>query len=215
MELALSVPSELLEIRYTLNGDGPTLSSHRYSAPIVITENTRVQAVTFYQGRAVSAIVRREFMKVTPRPADKASRLVPGLAYQYFEGEWSKLPHFDSLRPVASGISPTVGIEVRQRSEKYGLRFTGYLTVPEDAVYLLALNSDDGSRLYFGKDLIIDNDGLHSAVTKQGYIALAKGAHAIIIDYFNNLWEGEMGLRIAVEGRALKPVSAGQLGHSQ
>jgi hypothetical protein len=163
-------------------------------------------------GKPVSAFVESAFTRVSPQPATSVTGLMPGLKFEYYEGDWKQLPDFDRLVPVKSGIAG-VNNALRARQEKYGLRFTGFISVPDDAVYLFSLNSDDGSGLYIDGRLFIENDWIHSAVEEQNVVPLSRGPHTITVAYFNGPWEGELGLLLAVAGRALQPPDPLQLSH--
>ena len=80
----------------------------------------------------------------------------------------------------------------RPNEDLYGYKFAGYLDVPRDGVYILTLASDDGSRLYLGNDLIIDNDGLHSLQEKSAEVALSAGMHSIAVEYFERTGGAEL-----------------------
>ncbi|MHC4571927.1 MAG: PA14 domain-containing protein, partial [Planctomycetota bacterium] len=75
-------------------------------------------------------------------------------------------------------------ISLRQRDEKFGFRFSGYLKVPRTGVYTFLLESDDGSKLYIGDECIVNNDGLHGSIEESGIIALATGLHPITVVFF-------------------------------
>lgn len=214
IRVTMSVPIQELEIRYALDGAIPTKDSPKYATPIQFDRSTVLKAQTFHSGKPVSAIVERSYAKVAPQPAASVAGLVPGLNCNCYEGDWKQLPDFDRLTPVKSGVAKVIGTDFRTRQERYGLRFTGYISVPDDAVYLFSLNSDDGSKLFIDGKLVVDNDGLHSAVDKQAFVPLAKGAHAIVVAYFNGGWEGELGVRMGVAGRTLEALDARQLGRT-
>lgn len=48
------------EIRYTLDGSGPTQSSSRYSTPVVLPASAAVQAAAFKKGALASIVARAE-----------------------------------------------------------------------------------------------------------------------------------------------------------
>ena len=73
--------------------------------------------------------------------------------------------------------------------------------MPEDNVYEFFTESDDGSRLYIGESLVVDNDGLHGAQEKRGVIALAAGLHPIRVAYFNKT--GGLDLKISYASKKL------------
>lgn len=58
--------------------------------------------------------------------------------------------------------------------------------------------SDDGSRLWIGDKLGVDNDGLHGPVGRKGYISLKAGLHPITVTFFelsggDSLWVSHEG----------------------
>ncbi|MEM9532463.1 MAG: galactose oxidase-like domain-containing protein [Pseudomonadota bacterium] len=104
--------------------------------------------------------------------------------YQYYEGDWSSLPNFDALSPVATGTVQTFDISVRQRDSQYGFRFAGVITVVTEDTYVFYTNSDDGSQLFIDDTLVVDNDGLHAPRELSGNITLAPGAYPITVTFF-------------------------------
>jgi hypothetical protein len=71
------------------------------------------------------------------------------------------------------------------KKDSFGIRFEGYLHITEKALYNLWIMSDDGSKLYFNNQLLLENDGLHGAdrpVVKM--LPLKPGYYPVRIDYF-------------------------------
>ena len=86
-----------------------------------------------------------------------------------------------------------------------------YLKVDTDDVYLFSLISDDGSNLMINNQLVIDNDGLHSAQERRGDIALAAGLHSITINYFNKLGGKELFLQMGSLSEDMESIEAKDL----
>ncbi len=107
------------------------------------------------------------------------------IAYNYYEGNWSVLPDFSALLPVASGEVTEFTIEPRQQEQYYGFRFETTLYAAEGDEYNFYTVSEDGSALYVNGQLVVDNDGLHGSLEKQGSISLPQGEHEIVVEYFN------------------------------
>jgi hypothetical protein len=59
--------------------------------------------------------------------------------------------------------------------------------VVEPGDYGFLLTSDDGAKLYIDDQLIIDNDGLHTAQTFGRKVGLTAGRHTIRVAYFQGL----------------------------
>jgi len=45
-------------------------------------------------------------------------------SYAVYDGSWDLLPDFESLSPVATGQSPTIGLGVTSETDTFGLVFT-------------------------------------------------------------------------------------------
>ena len=136
-----------------------------------------------------------------PRPAEdvEAGELAQGIYLEAFLGQWRSLPNFRQLEPVSWGVVPTIGLFVQGQVEDYfGLEFTGYLEVPADGLYTFNVASDDGSRLWIGDQMVIDNDGLHGVRDVTGLIRLAAGLHPIRVTFFEHA--GGQALEVSYEG---------------
>ncbi|MEN8229422.1 MAG: family 78 glycoside hydrolase catalytic domain [Bacteroidota bacterium] len=165
------------QIRYTLNGSEPDEHSPVYSQPIKINSNTVIKAKLFKTGYR-----RGSYRKSTLTFVDPVNN---GLKYRYYEGDWEKIPDFTSLQPVRSGTIYEIGLDqIPFKQEKFGLLLQGSIEIPTTALYTIYVNSNDGSKLYIDGDIVIDNDGLHGALEKQGTIRLSEGKHTLRITYF-------------------------------
>ncbi len=190
-----------LEIRYTLDGSAPSSSSPRVDKAIRLTNTTLVSARVFRKGQpasAASAVAQAKFTKVDPVPAASVDGLTGGVKYKYFEGGWDKLPDFSALMPVEEGVQPEVSLSPRKSHNLYGFEFSGYVKIPADGVYAFYTESDDGSRLYIGDQMVVDNDGLHAMAEKHGLIALSAGFHPIRIAFFEKT--GGDDLKVFIKG---------------
>jgi putative heme-binding domain-containing protein len=129
-----------------------------------------------------------------------------GIRVDYFEpnGSDAAIETLAKMKPAASGIVPEIKMDVPQlkRHDAFALRFTGSILVDKTGKYTFFTNSDDGSRLYIGKTLVVNNDGLHGPQEKSGSIELAAGAHPIVVTYFDN--GGGDGLSVAYAGPGVK-----------
>ena len=203
-ELSVELVSnrENVELRYTLDGSTPTIQSPLAKGPIRLTETSTVTARCFRGGKPVSGSAQSLFSKVTALPAVNLTNLTPGIQYAYYEGDWDSLPNFTQLNPVKEGSLPNISFSPRVETEHFGFEYHGYVKVPNDAVYRFFTASDDGSSLYIGDKLIVDNDGLHGMSEKSGVVALAAGLHPIRITFFEKT--GADDLTASFEGGGVK-----------
>ncbi len=193
-------------IRYTLDGTTPVAGSQLYAgSALSIDQTTEVQARLFDGNTPVSGPVSANFIAVTTQAAKNVSNLKTGLNYRYFEGDWNQLPDFDKLKPRKTGNISDFDFAPRTQEEHFGFEYTGYLNIPSDGSYRFYLSSDDGSRLYINGELVVDNDGLHGMVEKEGWVALAKGHHSIKVTFFEK--GGGDGLEVSWKGPGVGKVN--------
>ncbi len=72
------------------------------------------------------------------------------------------------------GTLANFDISMKRGKEEYAFVFDGWIRIPLDGVYTFYLSSDDGSRLYIGDQLTVDNDGLHGEIEKSKDLPLTK-----------------------------------------
>ncbi len=184
LEVTLNSEGGNFEIRYTLDGSVPSLNSPVSPGAIRLTETATVSARCFHDGKPASNVTMAKFTKVAPRVAEKIENLKNGLDYSYYEGDWDRLPDFKKLKPVKNGGLENFSFSPRREAERFGFEYSGFIRVPAAGVYAFFTSSDDGSRLYIGDSLVVDNDGLHGMMEKRGVIALASGLHPLRVAFF-------------------------------
>ncbi|MFP6873147.1 MAG: PA14 domain-containing protein [Verrucomicrobiales bacterium] len=170
-------------IRYTVDGSIPTAKSKAYTGAFEIKATTTVKARFFRKGGAQSTAIVAEFTKVEPRIVD-GKKLIPGLSYEYYEGNWGALPEFDKLSPSRTGICEDFSLSVSKRADNFAIRFTGYVEIKRAGRYTFQTESDDGSKLYIDGKELINNDGIHPIVKKPASITLEPGMHKVVVTYF-------------------------------
>ena len=130
--------------------------------------------------------------------ADLKASVRPNLAYRYFEGEWSELPNFSTLKPLVAGTTDGFDVSVAKRNDNMALEFRGYLHVKDDGEYNFYLTSDDGSKLFVDDQLVVDNDGVHPPSQKEGKAQLKSGVHKLTVGVFNG--GGGIELDVQIQG---------------
>jgi alpha-L-fucosidase len=213
LEVRAVSPRENVVVRYTLDGSDPSATSPQADAPIRLTQTATVSVRCFRDGKPVSGVARTRFEKAAPKPAANVGATLPGLRYTYFEGEWSLLPDFSALKPLAEGETPAFELTPRRQNDRFGFVYEGFVRVPQDGLYVFYTESDDGSRLAIDGQQVVLNDGQHAMQERRGEIALAAGLHPIRVDFFEKT--GEEGLRVSYRGPGLakQPIPIDALSH--
>ena len=64
------------------------------------------------------------------------------------------------------------------------MRFEGYIRVKEEGICTFYSNADDGSRLWLGETLVVDNGEINGPREDYGQIGLQKGIHPITVEFY-------------------------------
>ncbi|MFN0136355.1 MAG: S8 family serine peptidase, partial [Phycisphaerae bacterium] len=141
------------------------------------------------------------------RLPDHPTFTTTGLYSYYYDipATTSVLPDFSQLthyrRSIQGWINePSTNDEFADsnRTENVAARYAGYLNIIRDARYTFYTESDDGSKLYVGDQLIVSNDGLHGMQERSGQIALRAGLHKVRAEFFER--GGGAGMICRMEG---------------
>ncbi len=162
-------------------------------------ENDSVMTVTM---PPMSVVVLALNGKVEPPPPIEVNNPVQGLNYEYYEGTWQDLPNFALLTPVGNGTIEDFTIPKKNSGEDFGVKYEGYIKLPETGLYTFSLGSDDGSSLYIDGQLIVSNDGQHAVEYRSGTDYLGAGYHKIEVQYFQA--GGGMDLIAEIQGPGVK-----------
>jgi len=119
-----------------------------------------------------------------PRSPENPKDDQPGVFYQVYKGDWDRLPNFDTLKPVKSGVTDHLAPTIAGMDDHFGVRHTGYLLIEKAGEYQFSTNSDDGSRFYLGHSLVVENDGVHGGTKRSGAMSLDPGKHAFTLHFF-------------------------------
>jgi hypothetical protein len=185
-------------IRYTLDGSETGPNSPVYEGPLTISGETTVKARAFWPDGVSSLVESRTFKPAVPVPASAKTLAKRGLAYEYFEGRFDKIPDFAALKAARSGTAPRPDLAAAEDKEEFALRFKGYIRAPATGVYVFYVSSDDGSKLSVAGKEIIVNDGVHGMAEEKAEIALEGGWHPFELVYFQGT--GGLGLEVSWRG---------------
>lgn len=124
----------------------------------------------------------------------------PGLYYQFYlsSGSGGVLPDFTQLTPSKSGSVTNFDISPRTRDTDFSFQFMGYVTVPTAGNWTFYTSSDDGSRLYIGNTLVVENNYSQGQTERSGIINLLAGTHAVTVQFGQGA--GGFGLTVSYAG---------------
>ena len=210
------IQSDSKEVRYTLDGTEPTGQSPLYDKPVKLTKPATVKARPFYGYGLPGCLGSLEVRPVVRLNAEaRPPALKSGLKFAYYEGRWDRLPDFAKLVPNAKGVTAGFRFDGSRRPEDFGFLYSGYLDVPEDALYTFFLLSDDGSRLVLDGQTLIDNDGLHGNIERRGQAFLNKGKHRLAVSYFQQAGGAALILGYETDTMSRREIPSKALFHAE
>lgn len=148
-----------------------------------------------------SELTSTEEETMTYLPAKSVNPKKHGVAYTYYEGKFKKTADIASGTKVKEGTMKNFSIKEAPIEDHFAYDFRALVKIPEKGVYRFYTFSDDGSKLFIDGQLVVDNDGGHSARRAGGKVALEPGFHEIHILYFEDYMGQE--LQVSYSGREI------------
>lgn len=110
---------------------------------------------------------------------------------------WST-PVRTSFEPQINWMNTTKQFYPGGATQRFAMKLTGTITIPETGTWNFRVGSDDGSKVIINSTTVINHDGLHSYSTKTGSISLSAGTYPIEVQFFENT--GNRGLKLEWQG---------------
>jgi hypothetical protein len=130
-----------------------------------------------------------------------------GLQAGIYRGSYASVLDLADDEPERTVVLDRFRIPAGVPEDHFGLLIHGALKVDEAGTYQFHLTSDDGSRLYIGRDLIVDNDYGHSQKTVSGEVKLDSGWHPILVAYFEGVVDQHLSLEWSGPGLERQEIS--------
>ena len=118
------------------------------------------------------------------------------IRYEYFEGEWDKLPDFTKLKAAKSGTCKGLDLGMATRKNNFAMRFTGVFQAEKAGRYTFTVASDDGSAIWVDGQKVVAVDGVHPKQSASGQVQLSAGMHSVEVQYFQGGGEWELEAEI-------------------
>lgn len=170
-------------ISYRLN-DGEYHPAPEKEIAFTVGQTTTVSALTSEVGKASHETVKTFTRLPLMNRQSSGPRRVNA---DYYEGYFTLLPDFETQKPDRSFNLDSISLDGVQPRVKdhFAVRFTGSIAIPETAVYRFFLESFDGSMLLIDGEVIVNNDGVHYEIFREGYAALERGIHHLDVRFFD------------------------------
>jgi len=205
--LHMSAPVAGTQIRYTLDGTEPTLSSPRYEGPVTVTAAQAQQVyLPAYYGRQIEMRARCFRPDGAPLGETTSTTLrndAPRLTYALYRPSpgqtLSALPDFSALTPFEKGVLGRIGSASNFQRGKGQLALVAeaQFEAEGDGDYTFTLAASPISRLLFDGKAICAVTAASKSRSAEGTVHLTKGRHQIRIEYATN--DGTIHLDISIE----------------
>lgn len=211
--VSISTPTEGAAVYYTADGTMPNRQSSVYSKPFTVNAATVIKAIAIKDVLINSDVQETAVKTYTLIKPVAAGKLTAGLQYKYFEAEAMSISKTQQLQPVKNGIVNDFNTDNKNRKEKYGFVFEGFIKISKTGMYDFYTISDDGSMLYIDDQLIVNNDGNHGMEEKGDKAFLAKGMHKIKVVYYDAGGDNGLNVNYNLQGENKMKIPAGILFH--
>ncbi|NJM16338.1 MAG: hypothetical protein HC896_14045, partial [Bacteroidales bacterium] len=163
-----------------------------------ITGQFKIQAVAIDNQGKTDTSELKTIEILGYRVADNPTNTVNGVIYRYYKGVFDAVPDFGALTLDDGGVINQISLAATGKlGDKFALQFSAFINIPQKGEYTFFTSSDDGSVLYIGDQMIVDNDGLHDTKEDSGRVLLNVGLHEINVGYF----EKDGGENLLIEYR--------------
>lgn len=189
--VTLEAPLDGMDVYYTTDGSTPTKASKKYTGPLEFSETITLNTIAYrgdIESDTRSAIVEKqtylEPMDVTPETGSVK--------------RWAGVKKFAVVDAIVLPNNATfTSVDAIDFTDHEGIAqvsmvFQGYFYAAEEGLFEFATKSDDGSLLYIGDTFVVDNGGNHSAIEKNGMVALKKGWHPLTVKFHEATGGGQL-----------------------
>ncbi len=198
---------KMIRLKLNENGDGisgDTLnyfsSANRFRSVTVSPDGKKIYLIV--DSSSITSGPSSSFPKVSLNRGAimefsyQSGGIAGGLNYKFYQGNWDRLPDFNTLTPVKTGNSANVSIGDRPAGidDYFAFKWDGFITLPAAGTYTFETVSDDGSKLYFnmpysaGAAATVVNDSVQSPQTRTGTVVVpAAGTYPITITFFDKV----------------------------
>jgi alpha-L-fucosidase len=211
--VSMSAPTEGAAVYYTTDGTVPSQQSALYSKPFTVNATTIVKAIAVKEGLINSDVLETTVKAYATMKPVATGKLSAGLQYKYYEADAMSISKTEQLQPVKSGVVNDFNTDNKNRKEKYGFVFEGFIKISKTGMYDFYTISDDGSMLYIDDQLIVNNDGNHGMEERSDKAFLAKGMHKIKVAYYDSGGDNGLNVNYNLQGENKMKIPAGILFH--
>ncbi len=181
-----------------------------YLQPIPVSQTTTLSFYVKNSKNEYTAPETRFFEKTAFREPTEVANPQEGLAYNYYEGNYTEIPDFGKLQAVSNGVAKNFEVsDLSKREDNWALVFNGYIKIAADDFYLFRTRADDLCRLTIDNQIVVNEKPLKNGLN-MGAIALKKGFHTVKFEFVEI--QGDARLRFYSKVEKDKDWKTGEFG---
>lgn len=207
-KLNIASPSKSLTIRYTADGTLPDVKSPILPSPLIIKKSELVRVAAFTSTGTRGDVYNLHYTQQQMLGPVKIAPPKPGLACTYYKAYFKETALMQAAKIDSTFTTDKIEVPATVQAPSFGITYKGYIDVPADGIYSFYLTCDDGGVLSIGPNVVVNNDGNHSAQERSGQIALKMGAHPFKLDFIEGGGGFTLKLKYSVNGSAPQDVPA-------
>jgi hexosaminidase len=176
-------PLDNLTIRYTMDSTAPTINSSVLNTPLLICRTQLVRVAAFRPNGSRGDIYDLSYRQQTLAGPETPARVKDGLTCSQYKGSFKLTADMPDTNPDTVVTVRSIEVPKAVEAPAFGLKYRGYLDIPQDGIYSFYLTCDDGGTLKIAGREVVNNDGNHPPIEKNGQVALKKGYQKIALDF--------------------------------
>jgi hexosaminidase len=197
--LSIKKPMANMQIRYTTDGSLPASTSNELISPLIITKPQTLKVAAFTPTGSRGDIYTLNYKKQSyAKPVNTSTDA--GLSATYYKAFFKQTSLINKAKADSTFIANSVTVPATVTAPSFAVTYKGYIDVPADGVYTFYLTCDDGGVLKIADRMVVDNDGNHSAIEKNGQVALGKGLQPFALDFIEGGGGYTLKLKYSLNG---------------
>jgi hexosaminidase len=204
--LSIKKPMPDMRIFYTKDNTLPTTSCMELKTPLIINQTETIRLAAFTPNGLRGDIYTLNYKKQDFAEAVNLTGAKPGLVCNYYKAFFKQTSLISSAKPDSAFNTDVIAVPATVKAPSFAITYRGYIDIPADGVYSFYLTCDDGGVLRIADRVAVDNDGLHSAIEKNGQVALRKGLQPFALDFIEGGGGFTLKLKYSVNGSEPKEI---------
>ena len=204
--LTVKKPAPQMRIFYATDGSLPKTSSAELEGSLIIKQSQVIKLAAFMPNGLRGDIYTLNYKKQDYAPAVSVNAPKPGLVGNYYKAFFKQTSLIGKANSDSTFTTSTIAVPATVNAPSFAVTYRGYISIPADGVYSFYLTCDDGGVLKIADRMVVDNDGLHSAIEKNGQVALSRGLQPFALDFVEGGGGFALKLKYSINGSEPKEI---------